>query len=139
MNISFINGCFDLLHPGHLLLLEQPKYDFPDIPLFVAINSDASIRKLKGKGRPLIDELQRKRMLEALSCVDEVLTFDELNCVNVLRVLEPRWWYKGASYKGKIDPEEERVAELLGTEVVYVKEIERFSTTKLLDKIKEVC
>ena len=90
------NGCFDLLHVGHLKCLEDARR-LGDL-LIVAINSDASVRRLKGAGRPIIGQSARAAMLAALRCVDHVLVFDEDTPHRILRVLRPAVLAKGGGY-----------------------------------------
>lgn len=94
--IVFTNGCFDLLHPGHVQLLRASK-NLGDV-LVVAINTDASVRRLKGEGRPILKEHERAEMLAALECVDHVVLFDDPTPVPLLEMLRPDILVKGAEY-----------------------------------------
>src|SRR5215471_13517002 len=85
--VVFTNGCFDLLHPGHIQALEQARA--LGEALVVGINSDASVRQLKGPGRPVLPELERAELLAALECVDGVVIFDELTPREIIRALLP--------------------------------------------------
>src|SRR5690242_16538150 len=85
--IVFTNGCFDLLHVGHLALLEQAKREGDC--LVVALNTDRSVRSLKGAGRPIISEDARARIVAALPCVDAVVFFDEETPLRLIRTLRP--------------------------------------------------
>ncbi len=95
--IIFTNGCFDLLHAGHLALLEEAKNEGGR--LIVAVNSDASVKRLKGCSRPILDEWDRARMLAALLCVDAVLIFDEDTPLAAIRAVQPDVLVKGGDYE----------------------------------------
>jgi len=94
--LIFTNGCFDILHVGHLQYLEQSK-NLGD-RLVVGLNSDASVRRLKGPSRPVNSQADRKRMLEALRCVDEVVIFDEDTPYDLIVSLQPDVVTKGGDY-----------------------------------------
>jgi len=94
--LVFTNGCFDILHPGHVDLLEQAR-SYGD-RLVVGLNSDASIRKLKGAERPFLPQTDRQRMLEALRCVDEVIIFDDLTPLQLIEELRPDVLIKGGDW-----------------------------------------
>ena len=95
--IVFTNGCFDVLHPGHIDLLRRAK-DLGD-RLIVGINSDASVRSIKGNGRPVMNQNDRKAILESLSMVDEVFIFDELTPEKLIKTLRPDVLVKGGDWK----------------------------------------
>jgi rfaE bifunctional protein nucleotidyltransferase chain/domain len=92
----FTNGCFDLLHRGHTRYLEQARA-LGDL-LIVAVNSDASVRRLKGAGRPLVPAAERAEVLAALACVDLVLIFDDLDPGRVIRAVRPDVLVKGGDW-----------------------------------------
>ena len=94
--IVLTNGCFDLLHAGHLALLEQARREGDC--LVVALNSDRSVRRIKGAGRPILSEDARAKLLAALSCVDAVVLFDEETPLNIIRAVQPNVLAKGANY-----------------------------------------
>jgi len=94
--VVFTNGCFDLLHRGHIRYLEQAR-SLGDL-LVVALNSDASVRRLKGTGRPVVPADQRAEVLAALAAVDLVLIFGELDPVEVIRTLRPDVLVKGGDW-----------------------------------------
>jgi len=96
MTIVFTNGCFDLLHPGHVDLLERARA-LGD-RLIVGLNSDRSVRALKGEGRPLLPQEERAAILRALRCVDEVIIFDELTPARVIEALQPDVLVKGGDW-----------------------------------------
>jgi len=94
--VVFTNGCFDLLHAGHVALLEQARA-LGDV-LVVAINSDASVRRLKGEGRPLVPQAERAELLRALEPIDRVLIFDEDTPRETIEALLPDVLVKGADW-----------------------------------------
>ncbi|QRP49719.1 PfkB family carbohydrate kinase [Amycolatopsis sp. FDAARGOS 1241] len=122
-------GCFDLLHPGHVSLLRQARA-LGDA-LVVCLNSDTSVRGLKGPGRPLVRDRDRARLLNALSFVDAVVVFDELSPAAVLERLRPHVWVKGGDYTHAQLPERE-VVERHGGEVVLVPTVPGYSTSRLV-------
>jgi rfaE bifunctional protein nucleotidyltransferase chain/domain len=132
--VVFTNGCFDLLHPGHIRSLEQAR-ELGDA-LIVGLNSDASVRQLKGDGRPVIPELERAEILAALESVDAVVIFDDLTPREVIARLLPDVLVKGGDWAGdKIVGREE--VEAAGGRVVSAPVVPGFSTTDILRKIRE--
>ncbi len=129
--VVFTNGCFDLLHVGHLALLEEAG-QLGDI-LIVAINSDASVRKLKGAARPIIPEHDRARMLAALGCVDHVLIFDEDTPCQLLHAFQPDVLVKGGTTPHIVGQE---IVIAYGGQVVRSGEVPGFSTTALLSRLQ---
>ncbi len=122
-------GCFDLLHAGHVATLEAARA-LGD-RLVVCLNSDASVRRLKGPGRPVVPQADRARLVGALSCVDEVVVFDEDTPVRTLRRVRPDLWVKGGDYAGAELPETEVLREW-GGQAVVVPYLEGRSTTGLV-------
>jgi D-beta-D-heptose 7-phosphate kinase/D-beta-D-heptose 1-phosphate adenosyltransferase len=132
--IVFTNGCFDLLHPGHVHLLNQAKC-LGD-RLVVAINSDASVRRLKGPKRPILAERDRASLLASLDCVDLVMIFDEDTPEELLRSVTPHILVKGSDY------EEEEVlgrafVESYGGQVKLIPLLNGYSTTIISKKVAE--
>jgi D-beta-D-heptose 7-phosphate kinase/D-beta-D-heptose 1-phosphate adenosyltransferase len=125
-------GCFDLLHAGHVELLRAARA-LGD-RLIVCLNSDASVRRLKGPGRPIVPETDRARVLLALECVDEVVVFDEDTPVELLRTLRPDIWTKGGDYAGTQLPEL-AVLEEWGGQAVVLPYVEGHSTTALVEAV----
>ncbi|MGC5263986.1 D-glycero-beta-D-manno-heptose 1-phosphate adenylyltransferase [Streptomyces cyaneofuscatus] len=119
-------GCFDLLHAGHLSLLNQARR-LGDA-LIVCINSDASVRRLKGKDRPVVGERERAALLTALDCVDGVIIFAEDTPQKMLAELRPDIWVKGGDYAGR-RIEEADLVESWGGEVATVPFLDGHSTT----------
>ena len=128
--IVFTNGCFDLLHVGHVTYLEKAaglgKH------LVVGLNSDASVRKLKGAARPLVHELDRARVLAALACVDAVVLFEQDTPTELIEKIRPDILVKGGDYK----PEEVAGREYAGT-VRIIDFEEGYSTTGIVEQIAE--
>jgi rfaE bifunctional protein nucleotidyltransferase chain/domain len=132
--VVFTNGCFDVLHPGHIKTLEQAR-DLGDA-LIVGINGDASVQELKGPGRPLIPEDERAEILAALTCVDAVVIFDELDPRETIAALLPDVLVKGGDWAdNKIIGREE--VEAAGGRVERVDVVQGYSTTEILRKIRE--
>ena len=123
--LVFTNGCFDILHVGHIQYLEESK-DLGD-RLVVGLNSDASVRRLKGNDRPVNSQEDRKRMLMALRCVDEVVIFDEDTPYDLIVSLQPDIVTKGGDYR----PEDVVGATL--SRVVVLPYVEGKSTTGILN------
>lgn len=132
--VVFTNGCFDLLHPGHIRSLETARA-LGDV-LIVGINSDESVRTLKGEGRPVIPEQERAEILANLECVGAVVIFDELTPQKVVAALVPDVLVKGGDWPGNQIVGREEV-EAAGGKVVLVDVVPGYSTTEILKKIKE--
>lgn len=130
--IVFTNGCFDLLHAGHLSLLHNAA-QHGDI-LVLAVNSDASVQRLKGPERPLIPERERAAMLASLTCVDAVTIFEEDTPLEILRSIRPDVLVKGQDYNIKQVVGRDLV-ESIGGRVVLVPLLPEKSTTALIDRI----
>jgi len=132
--IVFTNGCFDLLHPGHIGSLEQAR-SLGDA-LIVGLNSDASVRQLKGAGRPVLSERERAEILAALECVDAVVIFDAPTPREVIARLLPDILVKGGDWPGDQIVGREEV-EAAGGRVVSIPVVPGYSTTAILRKIRE--
>ncbi len=132
--LVFTNGCFDALHRGHVEHLAQARA-LGDV-LVVGLNTDASVQRLKGPGRPLVAEADRAAVLAALECVDAVTLFDEDTPLQLICALLPDVLVKGGDYvlDGVVGRE---VVEKAGGEVRVLPLVEGYSTTRLLDRIKE--
>ena len=129
------NGSFDILHLAHVNLLEKAKKE-GDV-LIVLVNSDDSIKKLKGENRPIISENERALMLSALECVDYVVIFDEDNPLSLLEKIKPHKHVKGGSWdEERIRAEKELLAKWNGKFKNFELE-EGYSTTNIIDKIKK--
>jgi D-beta-D-heptose 7-phosphate kinase/D-beta-D-heptose 1-phosphate adenosyltransferase len=132
--VIFTNGCFDLLHPGHLRGFDLAR-ELGDV-LIVGLNSDASVRQLKGPGRPVIPEHERAEILAALESVDAVVVFDELTPREVISRLLPDVLVKGGDWPGDQIVGREEV-EAAGGRVVSVPLVPGYSTSAILQKIRE--
>jgi D-beta-D-heptose 7-phosphate kinase/D-beta-D-heptose 1-phosphate adenosyltransferase len=132
--IVFTNGCFDLLHPGHIRGLEQAR-ELGDA-LIVGLNSDDSVRHLKGEGRPVLPERERAEILAALESVDAVVIFDELTPREVIARLLPDILVKGGDWPGDQIVGREGV-EAAGGRVVLMPVVPGYSTTEILRKIRD--
>jgi D-beta-D-heptose 7-phosphate kinase/D-beta-D-heptose 1-phosphate adenosyltransferase len=128
--IIFTNGCFDLTHMGHVRYLQQAR-ELGNL-LVVAINSDASVRRLKGERRPIIGQEERAEMLAALECVDYVTIFDEDTPIPLLECLKPDVLVKGGSTPVVVGQEQ---VEAYGGRVLTLDLVEGLSTTSIIDRI----
>ena len=131
--VVFTNGCFDLLHRGHLFLLREAR-KLGDV-LVVGLNSDASARRIKGPGRPVMLEEDRVELLEALPCVDRVVVFDEDTPEALIRRVKPELHVKGGDHAGERLPEES-VVEELGGEVVVLPLLPGRSASATIEHIR---
>lgn len=134
MKIVLTNGCFDILHRGHVSYLEKARAlgDY----LIVAINSDASVRKLKGKGHPINNQADRAFLVLALRCVNEVILFDEDRITNILKDIRPNTYVKGGDYTLKtLNQEEVNAVKKYGGEIKIIPISKGYSTTNTVNKI----
>ena len=130
--IAFTNGCFDLLHIGHVRYLKAARAE-GDV-LVVAVNSDRSVREIKGPGRPLVPDSERAEVLASLACVDFVTLFDEPDPLVTIRSLMPDVIVKGADW-GEDAIVGRDVVEASGGRVVRVPLTEGASTTRIIEKV----
>ena len=130
--VAFTNGCFDILHPGHTRYLHEARSlaDF----LIVAVNSDSSVRALKGAGRPIMPERARAEVLAALGFVDAVVVFDEETPFRVIRELLPHVLVKGADWDEEKIVGADVVREA-GGKIVRIPLVEGFSTSTIVKGI----
>ena len=131
--IVFANGVFDLLHVGHVRYLRAAKAE-GDV-LLVGINSDASTRKLKGEGRPILTERARATLVAALGAVDYAIIFDDLDVRPLLREFQPDVHAKGTDYTPETVPERD-LASLLGIRVAIVGDPKRHSTREIIARLR---
>jgi rfaE bifunctional protein nucleotidyltransferase chain/domain len=128
------NGCFDLLHLGHVTYLENAR-NHGDI-LFVGVNSDAAVRGLKGEGRPVNSESDRAAVLAALESVDAVCIFPDVRATSFLAAAQPDIYAKGGDYTlDTLDQAERRTVEQAGGKIVLIPFVPGKSTTGLLKKL----
>lgn len=133
--VILTNGCFDWLHFGHIQLLQNAKFQAAGSSsvLVVGVNSDDSVRQLKGPTRPVITETQRLAVIAALEMVDYCLIFHEKRCDQLLRKIRPDLWVKGGDYTlDTLDAEERKVATELKTEIKILPYERGISTTTIL-------
>ena len=131
--VVFTNGCFDLLHPGHVRYLEQAR-SLGDA-LIVALNSDRAVRELKGPGRPILKEQERAQVIGALSCVDYVTIFDDVSPLATISFLRPEILVKGGDWDleqiiGRAE------VEAAGGQVLSLPFVEGISTSDLIKRIR---
>lgn len=133
--IAFTNGCFDILHVGHIRYLREAKKT-ADV-LVLALNSDSSVRAIKGEKRPLMSEEERAEILAALEFIDFVIIFQELTPLELINYLKPDILIKGGDW-----PEEKVIGreeiKKWGGRVVIIPEVEGKSTTNIVEKIKKL-
>ncbi len=129
LRVGFTNGCFDLLHPGHVKLLAQARA--ASDRLVVGLNTDASVRRLKGEGRPVQDQAARAEVLAALAAVDVVVLFDEDTPLELIRRVRPKVLVKGADYRREQVVGRELV-EAEGGEVILVDLVPGCSTSEIV-------
>ena len=130
--IVFTNGCFDILHPGHARYLSSAR-DLGDY-LIVALNSDRSVRAIKGSKRPIFPEIMRAELLAALECVNSVVIFDEDNPLRVIKTILPHILVKGGDWQeDQIIGAD--VVKAAGGEVQRIPFVTGYSTTNIIDKI----
>ena len=127
------NGCFDILHVGHVRYLEKTK-TFGDF-LIVLLESDKSVKSIKGPSRPGNCELDRAEILSALRCVDYVVLFDEDSPKNLLDEMKPDVYTKGADYTMETLPEAD-IMKKNGTRVEFIEFVDGKSTTNIINKMK---
>ena len=132
--IGFTNGCFDILHEGHILLLKEAKNNCNY--LIVGLNSDSSVKNLKGNERPINNQERRKTILESIKFVDEVIIFNELTPLNLIKRITPNILIKVADYKEDeivgADYVKENGGKLVRIDLVY-----NVSTSKIISEIKD--
>lgn len=131
------NGCFDLLHVGHVRYLQAARA-LGDA-LAVAINGDDSVCLLKGKGRPLRPERERAEIIAALQCVDYAVIFPELRVTTLIEEVRPAIYVKGGDYTvSSLHPEERAVLEKIGTEIQILPFEQGHSTSSFIERIRGV-
>jgi len=133
--VVLTNGVFDLLHTGHLFYLQQARA-LGDA-LFIALNSDASVKVLKGPLRPVMNEEQRAYALAALTCIDGIVIFREPRLTAEIQALRPDVYCKAGDYTlEKLNPQERAALEAVGARITFMPFLPGFSTTNLIAKIR---
>ena len=133
--LAMTNGCFDLLHRGHADYLARARKEAD--ALLVAINSDASVRAIKGPERPVVSEQNRAFLLACLESVDAVVVFDDPKPLDLFAALVPDVYVKGGDYTiATIDQEERRLLERLGASISFLPFVPGFSTTDIIEKVR---
>ena len=131
------NGCFDLLHAGHVTYLERARAQ-GDV-LLVGLNGDASVRELKGPDRPVVPEGDRALVLAGLGCVDAVCIFSEVRAHRFLSLAQPDIYVKGGDYcLATLNPDERRAVESARGQIVFIPFLPGRSTSSLLAKIQKL-
>ena len=128
------NGCFDILHVGHVRYLEKTK-TFADV-LIVALNSDKSVKSIKGDSRPINNENDRAEVLSGLKSVDYVVLFDEDSPIDLLLQIKPDVYTKGADYTVETLPEAKPILDA-GGRIEFISFVEGKSTTSIIEKMKK--
>jgi rfaE bifunctional protein nucleotidyltransferase chain/domain len=133
--LVFTNGCFDLLHAGHVRYLQQAR-ELGDA-LAVGLNSDRSVHELKGEGRPINRQDDRAEVLAALGCVDYVVIFDGKRATDVLRTVRPHIYAKGGDYTpDSLDPEERAALAEAGSGIKILPLVPGRSTTSVVERLR---
>jgi len=130
------NGCFDLLHVGHVRYLQAAR-GLGDV-LAVGLNGDRSVRELKGAGRPINNEKDRAEVLAALECVDFVAIFPEMRAVQFILAAQPAIYAKGGDYTSEtLNPEEQAALQEVGAEIRIIPFEKGYSTSLLLERLRK--
>ena len=132
--IVFTNGCFDILHAGHVDIFQQAR-NLGDV-LVVAVNSDISIKKIKGEKRPVVPEIQRMQVLAALEAIDYVVIFDEENPLKTIKEIQPDILVKGGDWPVETIVGRE-IVEKKGGKVISIPLMEGISTTNIIEEVKK--
>jgi rfaE bifunctional protein nucleotidyltransferase chain/domain len=132
--IAFANGCFDILHVGHIRFLKAAKAK-ADV-LVLGLNSDSSVKKLKGNGRPLVNQRERAEIMEAFDFIDYIVIFNELTVDKTLQELLPTYHCKGTDYTVDTVPER-KMAKKFGIKIVIVGDAKDHSTKDIIKTILE--
>lgn len=127
------NGCFDILHKGHITYLNEAK-KYADY-LWILLNSDNSVKKLKGQNRPINNQNDRKYVLENIKAVDKVIIFNQLNCSFWIDLIQPDFYCKASDYNlDNINHEQLKTLKDNNVKIMFMNFIEGYSTTKIIDK-----
>ena len=135
IKLAVTNGCFDLLHRGHVEYLDSARRAAD--ALLVLVNSDNSVRALKGPTRPVNDEYSRAFVLSGLASVDATVIFDAERCTAELSALAPDVYVKGGDYTVEtLNPEERQVLQEAGSEIIFISFVDGYSTTSTIEKMR---
>ncbi len=135
--IAYTNGCFDVIHAGHVKTLEAAR-QHGDV-LVVGINSDESTRRIKGPGRPIFNERERAEMVAALEAVDMVVVFSEDSSLPLIKELRPEVWVKGGDYTlDTVNQQEREFVESYGGRVALGEGVPGVSTTDIIARVKQL-
>jgi len=133
--VVFTNGCFDILHPGHVVYLKKAA-ELGDV-LILALNSDTSVKQLKGPTRPILNEHERAVTMSGLESITWLVLFNETRVTSLLECLKPDVWVKGGDYTlESLDAGEREMAQSLGIQVRFIPPVEGISTTSILERIE---
>lgn len=132
--VVLANGCFDVIHGGHVSYLQNAKA-CGDV-LVVGLNSDASVRAIKGGNRPICGLQERLTVLESLRCIDHLVVFEEATCENLLRSIRPDVHAKGTDYTAQNVPER-AISDALGIETVIAGNPKENATKTMIEKVKD--
>ena len=133
--LVFTNGCFDLLHVGHIYSLETAKKEGD--ALWVGVNSDASVRALKGNTRPIYPQEARLYLLNALQCIDGLILFGGTDCARELELIQPDMYVKSGHYSIEtLNPNEQQALEACNARICFIPPLPDWSTTKTLERIR---
>jgi rfaE bifunctional protein nucleotidyltransferase chain/domain len=134
IKLVMTNGCFDILHRGHASYLMKARA-FGGA-LLLAINSDNSVRQLKGPSRPVNNEFDRAYLLSCLPFIDAVVVFNTAKCTGIIDKIKPDVYVKGADYTlNTMDQEEKKALEKVGTEIRFIEFVDGYSSSKIIEKI----
>lgn len=131
--IVVTNGCFDIIHPGHIKIFEESK-KLGD-KLIVLVNTDKSVKKLKGETRPIISLKSRLKILSSIEHIDYLVAFDQPTPVNLYNIIKPDFLTKGSQYKIK-ELAGEKIIKKNNGKIKLIKMISKFSTSNIINKIK---
>ena len=136
MKIIWTNGCFDILHAGHTHYLKEAK-KLGD-RLIVGLNSDCSVRNLKGENRPINNQEHRAEVLSSLESVDYIIIFNETSAENYLRNFKPDFFVKAGDYNlDNLNKNEKNAVEEYGGQIKFIPVENKISTTEIINKIKQ--
>lgn len=131
--IILTNGCFDILHKGHITYLNEAKKNADY--LWILLNSDNSVKKLKGDNRPINNQNDRKYVLENIKAVDKVIIFNQLNCSFWIDLIQPDFYCKASDYNlDNINREQLKTLKDNNVKIMFMNFIEGYSTTKIIQK-----